>query len=503
MLIAFQSIPDTSVEITGIINSREFVCRGSPCALPVLTSSTVVFKAVSSSGYTSEEILATVRVESDSEGYYVYVDTVSQFTSFSDSCLRFWGFQDFNNPVWAEFVQFPYLLNTDKTLHYLATQLIIHGIVDVTGCSDGGLSAGLDWPTACGLERAAKKMVEWQNQYDEYIWLASRDIGIPPKILKTLIEVESQFWPGNERFYLDEFGLGQVNQLGVDVLLRRDPTLYQQVCSTVLDDCQIPYALMSVENQALIRGAFVSAQSSVCPTCQYGLDLNAAKQSISFVAQVLHANCEMVKVIADANRPSDYLEDLEDPYSDFWKFTLLSYHSGISCFERAVKATPNGAPLDWENLSQNIDCAGGEGYVNGVWGNLLNFDLYRYSPAELESLQVSPEFGATPTPIPTAIPSTAQVVVRVFLDGNQNGIAEESEWMDDVTVLVQGENRTELTGSTVNGQAVFELAQFPIGSEVVVSLPGLYRSETIAVPEHGTLPVVFIFNQPALPTVIP
>ena len=213
----------------------------------------------------------------------------------------------------------------------------------------------------------------------------------------------------------------------------------------------MPYALMSVENQALIRGAMVSSQSSLCPTCQYGLDLNAAKQSITFVAQVLHANCEIVKVIADANRPVDYLEDIEDPYSDFWKFTLFSYHSGVSCFEKAVKATPRGAPLDWENLSQNINCTGGESYVDGVWGNLLRFDNNLYTSAETDQMitQVEPVFAATRTPFPTVVPSTAQVFVQVFLDSNQNGIAEEPELMDGVAVLLKGENGTELTGSTM------------------------------------------------------
>jgi hypothetical protein len=265
----------------------------------------------------------------------------------------------------------------------------------------------------------------------------------------------------------------------------------------------MPYALMSVENQALIRGAMVSSQSSLCPTCQYGLDLNAAKQSITFVAQVLRANCEVVKVIADANRPVDYLEDIEDPYSDFWKFTLFSYHSGVSCFEKAIKATPKSAPLSWDNLSPNIDCAGGENYVDGVWGNLLQFENYRYTGAGQEITQVEPVFAATPTPFPTRIPSTAQVFVQVFLDGNRNGIAESSEWMDGVTVLVQAEDGTESTGTTINGQVTLELANFPIGSEVIVSLPGLYRSETIIVPGQGILPVVFIFDQPTLPTVIP
>jgi hypothetical protein len=502
-LFAFQTIPDVSIEIRGTVNSREFVCHGSPCAVPVLTSSVVVFRAVSSAGSTSEEISATVRVEQNADGYYVYIDTVSQFASFSDSCLRFWGFRDDTNPTWAEFVQFPYLLNTDKVLHYLVTQLIIHGVVDVAGCPAGGLSSGLNWPTGCGLERAKDAMIAWQNQYDEYFWLASKDYGIPPKLLKTIVEVESQYWPGNERFYLDEVGLGQVNQLGVDVLLRRNPALYQQVCSTVLDDCAMPYSLMSPQNQAMIRGAFINSQNSLCADCQYGIDLNTAKQSIAFIAQVLNANCETVKIIADANRPADYIEDLDDPYSDFWKFTLLSYHSGVSCFEQAVKATPKGLPLSWDNLSGNIDCKGGEGYVDGVWGNLLNFDQYRFVSSGQNVVQAAPTFAATRTPFPTLVSSTAQVVVQAFLDSNQDGIPEDNEWLNDIPVLLQSTDGTRVTSNIVNGQASIGLADFPIGSVVTVSLPTYYRSETITVPAQGTVPVTFIFNQPTLPTAIP
>jgi len=504
-LIGFQNIPDVSIQIRGAVNSNDFICRGSPCAVPIQTSSIIVFQAVSSAGATSDEVSATVRVESTAEGYYVFLDTVSQFATFTDSCLRYWRFQDFTDPVWAEFVQFPYLLSTNKTLHYLVTQLIVHGFVDVNGCPAGGLSIGLDWPTGCGLERARNTMIEWQNQYDEYIWLASRDVGIPPKLLKTLIEVESQFWPGNQRFYVDEVGLGQLNQLGVDVLLRRNPALYQEVCATVLDDCAMPYTLMSAENQAMIRGAFINSQNAICPDCEGGLDLNVAKRSISFIAQVLKANCETVKVITDANRPSGYIDALEDPYSDFWKFTLLSYHSGVSCFEQAVKATPKGQPLDWENLSENIGCQGGFDYVDGLWGNLLSFELYRYTPSIQEIAQVAPDFLPTRTPPPSPIPviSSAQVEIEAFLDSNQNGVMEDSERLNNITVLLQSVAGTEVEGTIENGQAVLELRDFPIGTEVTVSLPAYFRSETIIVPADGVVSVSFIFSQPTLPTAIP
>ena len=149
-----------------------------------------------------------------------------------------------------------------------------------------------------------------------------------------------------------------------------------------------------------------------------------------------------VKIIADANRPAGYIDNLDDPYSDFWKFTLLSYHSGLSCFEQAVKSTPKGLPLSWDNLSGNIDCKGGEGYVDGTWGNLLNFDQYRYVPSGQNVVQVTPVFAATPTPFPTPVASTAHVVVQAFLDSNQDGIPEDNEWLNDIPVLVEATDGT-------------------------------------------------------------
>ena len=531
-LFGFQAIPEILIEISGVLNSREFICRGSPCALPVDASSILVFRARSSVGSISEDVSATIRVEQGSDGYYVYVDTVSQFSVFADACLRFWDFRDLTNPVWAEFVQFPYQLNTDKTLHYLTTQLIIHGVVDVAGCPAGGLNISLNWPTGCGLERAAGAMVEWQNKYDEYIWLASKNIGIPPKILKTVIEVESQFWPGNQRFFVDEVGLGQINQLGVDVLLRRDPLAYQQACNAVLDDCSMPYTLLSSQNQAMIRGALISSLNAVCPDCQYGIDLTKARESVTFIAQVLRANCQTVKILIDNRTYNDFdvatatagaltaiaknsdeeLEDLEiepadlidDPYTDYWKFTLLAYHSGVSCFENAIKNTPI-QKLDWAAVSENVECKGGVDYVDGVWGNLLNFEQYRFTTANREIEQVSPVFAPTPTPIPTKVPeySEGQVRVQVFMDRNGNGSPDGDEWLEGIPVILQTENTEDKTGTTENGVIVFSLEDVRIGTQATVTLQGLYRSELFTVPALGDVSIEFMFEAPVLPTEIP
>ncbi|HLO13475.1 MAG TPA: hypothetical protein VK206_01505, partial [Anaerolineales bacterium] len=212
ILSAFSSLPRTvSVTIRGFVDADEFICTQSPCAVRLKTSSRLVFAAYADTGESSETVIASVSVTEVTDGYLVTIDSVSQFSSFSNSCSFAWGVADEANVTWDDFVQFPYEIHTKKTLHTLATHLLLNGIVDAHDCPAGGLSIGLNWPTACGLEHASAKMIEWQNQFDDYIWLASKNQGIPPKILKTLIEIESQFWPGNARFYLDEFGLGQVN----------------------------------------------------------------------------------------------------------------------------------------------------------------------------------------------------------------------------------------------------------------------------------------------------
>jgi hypothetical protein len=525
ILTAFSSLPRSiSVVIRGFINAQEFICTQSPCAINLESSSRLVFAAYAESGESSETVIASVSVTQTSEGFLVTIDSVSQFTTFSNSCSLAWGVSDRQNATWDDFVQFPHELNTRKTLHYLATQLLITGIVDASDCPAGGLSIGLNWPTACGLERATEEMIEFQNQYDEQIWLASRAQGIPPKILKTLIEIESQFWPGNSRFYLDEYGLGQISQLGVDVLLRKDPTLYQSVCPSVLSSCTTPYLSLPPEQQAMIRGAVLSLMDASCATCDYGLDFNKAKESVAIIARLLKANCQQVDYIlslpvkdpdedADAATATAAVATLAaggDPggtsYEDLWRFTFLSYHSGLSCFQEAVIATKKDKqPVTWENLVERINCRGGRDYVDGFMGNLLSFDLYLYRPADVATVLAAPTIIPTRTPFSTPTPfvSTATISVEVFMDRNGNGVPDEGEGIDAMTVLVQTSTNEQISQRTQNGVVIFDMSGYRPGTGITVSLPGLYRSETFELPQEGEVRVTFRFEAPPLPTIIP
>ena len=524
ILSAFSSLPtQVSLVIRGFVESEEFICTASPCAINLQTSARLVFAAYSESGESSETVIATVSVTRADTGFLVTIDTVSQFQPFNNSCSIAWGMYDEANVSWDDFVQFPYELHTKKTLHNLATELLISGVVDASDCPAGGLSLGLTWPTACGLERATSAMIEWQNKYDDHIWLASRDQGIPPKILKTLIEVETQFWPGNSRVFLDEYGLGQVNQLGIDVLLRRDPTLYQRVCPSVLSDCLRPYLSLEPQQQAMIRGAVVKLMDVTCTDCEYGFDLNRAKESIALIAMLFRANCQQVEYIlrladvpdpdADAATATAAVATIaaggntdSTSYEDLWRFTFLSYHSGLNCLQEALIATRKAEEnFNWENVEKRLRCRGGADYVNGFMSNLATFDFYRLDYTDTNIVIAAPTIIPTRTPVstPTVFISNATVRVQVFMDRNGNSTPENDEWIDAMTVLLETSTNERITQRTQNGVAIFDMSGYPPGTIINVSLPGLYRNQTFELPPEGEVTVTFMFELPLLPTTIP
>jgi hypothetical protein len=524
ILSAFSSLPRTvPVTIRGFVNTDEFICTQSPCAVDLQTSSRFVFAAYSDTGQSSETVIASVSVTQETDGYLITIDTVSQFALFSNACSIAWGKSDEADVPWDDFVQFPYQLHTKKTLHTLVTHLIISGIVDAHDCPSGGLSVGLDWPTACGLERANSKMIEWENQFDDHIWLASKNQGIPPKILKTMFEIESQFWPGNARFYLDEFGLGQLNQLGVDVLLRRDPTLFQSVCQGVLSDCATSYLSLNPQQQAMIRGAVVRLADASCADCQYGIDLNKAKESVPLFARLLVANCQQVDAMINAVIVPDRDADAatataavatiaaggnteSTSYEDLWRFTFLSYHSGLNCFQQALVATKKAKqPVNWENIAKRLKCKGAENYVDGFMNNLASFDFYLQDVTDQNVVISAPTIIPTRTAVatPTVYVSNATVKVQVFMDRNGNNSPDDGEWIDAMNVLLETSTNQQITQRTQNGIAIFDMSGYTPGIGVNVSLPGLYRNQRFDLPETGEVTVTFMFEQPPLPTFIP
>jgi hypothetical protein len=501
ILMAMGNLPvDISIGIRGTVNETiEFTCNNNPCKLPLSSDSSVRFQAYTGLGNTSQEYTVIARVSKPSASVYqVILEPYSPDLSYEDSCFaNIWGAPAGPVPDWTRMVISPFQLNTDLTLYYLAGSLIQKGVVNVSACSSGALVNGV--PNGCGIELARPAMIEWQNKFDLDIWQTSKVLGLPPKILKTLILQETQFWPENSRSFLDEFGLAQINDMGADAALRWDPDLYLEVCSTVLQDCTKPYLSLSSSLREMIRGALLSQLNAQCPTCALGLNLDKAHTSINTIARVVHTNCWETRFILDQNKVS------AKSYEDLWKFTMVSYHSGYGCLDVAVTAAAKDeVSIDWAHVSDHLLCQGAKQYIDNFWYSLTTFDDNVIVPTIVDTARVGLIPTHTMMPSPAPVISKASIHILVFVDINKNSIPDPSEGVSGVSVKLTFANGISETKKTNDqGEVFFDLTGRVVGEEANISLVNLYRNQSVTVPETGIVNVLFPFNQPSLPTVHP
>jgi len=479
------------IKIQGNLYDKSFSCSETPCRLSVNTSSVITFQAITDSGLSSNIVQANINVTRSGELYSVGIEAVSQFSVFSDACSGLWGPSTSNSLSWGNFVQIPSRLNTGKNLHILAGRLISFGIVDAKDCPGGGLdNSGA--PNACGMEKAYPALVEWQNQFDFNIWSASRDIHIPPKLIKTLIEIESQFWPSNERLYLDEIGLGQMNQLGMDVILRKNPDIYFSLCETVLGNCDRSYNMLPKELQAIIRGALIESINSSCPSCPYGIDFVKAKQSINLIALVINSTCKQTNAIMENLNATADLED-------YWKFTIATYHSGIGCVQNAIEqASLTSKVLDWESVSSKLNCYGGKSYVDNFWNILSGFSNNSLEPGNqfIPLTNATLSTAQTLLPTPTPVVSNIHVIINVFQDKNGNGLPDPSEGVNNIEVQLTLGDGTILSKVSENGKVDFDMSNYRPGATIIASLPDYYQYQAFTLPSEGQISIDFIFTSP-------
>ncbi len=233
--------------------------------------------------------------------------------------------------------------------------------------------------------------------------------------------------------------------------------------------------------------------------CQQVYDIVKQPYKPDVDADAATATAVAATVVAGGTSPAT-------DYEDMWRFTLASYHSGVSCFQQAVLATKKERlPVTWENVSNNMSCKGGEGYVKGFMENLFAVDHNLYEPGNLLAVIAAPTFVPTQTPVPTptVFVSDAKIIVEVYMDRNGNNSPDEGEWIDAMSVQASISNNQHLTQRTINGITTFDMSGYAPNSSIDVSLPGLYRNNTFLLPEHGDVTVVFKFDQPVLPTILP
>lgn len=502
--------PDPDFVITGIygtLEGRAFACEKSPCLVPLRHDSQIVYWASSSLGDESDHYSANLRVAYYPDGYRVIINQANVPKDFEDVCVAdIWGGLTAGSyPEWDSLPPAPESLNTAKTLHYLAGRLIAAGAVDAKECDGGGLQQN-GYPNACGLEKARPVMVQWQNQFDPVIWSVSRELGIPAKMIKSVIEQESQFWPGNARAIFLEFGLSQVNELGIDVLFRWDKGLKDLICPGLLFDCNTSYQRLDALSQATLRGGLLSSINAECPSCKYGIDMEKADFSVRTMGYFLRANCEQTGYIMAKQGGAASINDM-------WKFTMLAYHSGYGCLEKSLANSQNAQmALNWENVSQYLEnCGDGKEYVSNLWLRLDQFKQMQPTPAAGAVATFQPQAATftpqpsqptrTPTPMPAMIDGT--ITIQVFVDDNENGRMDDGEGVDGEIVNALFANQTQAEGILVNGWAKIPFFRQVPNSTAEIHLPYLGRSMTVEISPEGQIFITFPIPPPVLPGVLP
>jgi hypothetical protein len=373
------------ISVQGLLNGEAFSCRGGVCELPLPPTGTsgipLEFWVDSSYGDSSANYTAQIRVIPwgdfmDPEGGFAdqpawYVDVLSSQWRGSPlaSCSQVWtSFPDVGGPPnWLLTPKTTGELKTTISYYYLAGSLIERGLVDVSACTDGGLT-GYNIASECGVTSALPQVTTWQNQFDSEILRVASETGVPAQLMKNIFGRESQFWPGIFKT-LGEAGLGQMTEGGADTVLLWNPEFYSQFCPLVYktDVCQAGFGNLSENQQNTLRGALVQKVNAACPNCPTGIDLSQANFSISVFSRALLANCEQVGQIL-TNRTGT-TPGSTTSYADLWKFTLTNYNAGPGCLADAVTDAMNvGDPLDWAHVKLYLKpaCQGAIDYVSDI-----------------------------------------------------------------------------------------------------------------------------------------
>jgi hypothetical protein len=255
-------------------------------------------------------------------------------------------------------------LHTEKRYDLLAGHLLFSGFVDGSQCAGWGLNADGS-PNGCGVAISETAVTEWQNQFDEAIINASQALQLSPRLLKAVIAVESQFWPGSD-WGKGEIGLGQLTDAGADMVLTWRPGVYQSACLQVYssETCQNVYVDLDLWQQAAVRGKLLKAADATCATCKGGVDLEQARQSISLLAEAIAGSCRQSAYLL--HRFSGKIPFQVMGYEDFMRLALANYHLGPGCLIPSLQVL--GSEDSWKTIAANLPtgCSSGAEYIRRI-----------------------------------------------------------------------------------------------------------------------------------------
>jgi len=376
-----EPLPDQEIiAVHIVVEGIKVSCQGGTCEIPLrstsLSGTEIEFWADSSFGDSSEHYTALVRVietgvpiTPTSNGWYVDVLSSQWLGGPIESCSLIWG--SFPPPglppTWLSTPAQNLLLVSVEPYQYLAGRLIYQGLVDASECANNGMLVN-GYADACGLSKARPLVDLWQNQFDNRIFEVSEDTSLPAQVLKNVFAQESQFWPGVFRVP-QEFGLGQITDMGADTVLLWNEDFYDSFCQLILSEvvCSKGYLRLNEDEQALLRGALAVEANSDCPECPSGVDLVHTDISVMLFAQGILANCDQVgQTIFNATQK---IPGAVSSYEDLWRFTLANYNGGAGCLAFSIFSTwALREPLDWAHVSSHFTqpCQGAIAYVDSI-----------------------------------------------------------------------------------------------------------------------------------------
>lgn len=378
---AEEPLPEHEIQkINVVIDQVQVSCQGDTCEVPVrsttLGGAEIEFWADSSFGDSSERYSARVRVIESGvptnpglDGWYVDVLSSQWLGGPVESCSVIW--ESFPPPGlppnWLSTPSQEVLLASVEPYQYLAGRLISQGLIDSSECTNNGLLIN-GYADACGLSVARPLVDQWQNQFDNRILEVAKETHLPAQVMKNIFAQESQFWPGIFRIP-QEYGLGQITDMGADTILLWNKPFFESFCPLILSDitCQQGYLGLEKEEQALLRGALAVEANADCPDCPSGVDLIHTDLSVMLFAQGIKANCDQVgQTIYNATQR---IPGSVSSYEDLWRFTIANYNAGPGCLAFAIFSTWGlREPLDWAHVSSHLTpaCQGVIAYVDSV-----------------------------------------------------------------------------------------------------------------------------------------
>jgi len=295
-------------------------------------------------------------------------ETTSVNADSGGTCQIAYGLTPTSIPDWLMPATENTNLTTANRYGVLAAELLSSGLVDGATCPALGLNPDGS-ANGCGIELTHDQVLTWQNQFDSVILSSSQAAELPPKVVKAVIAVESQFWPA-ANWTRGEIGLGQMTGYGADLVLMWRPDYYQSICRQAFGgkSCSAQYQFLDSSTQLLLRGLVLKEIDATCPSCAGGVDLEKGKQAIQVLTETLNASClQSTRVIylATGKSPAALLS-----FEDYWRLVLANYHTGAGCVYQALRKTGN--PNSWNSIAANFSsgCVSGAEYIRRIEGQI-------------------------------------------------------------------------------------------------------------------------------------